>query len=140
MKTIKYIAALVMAFTINVNAAPDPKYCQLAADVTGTVAELVRVEADIARIDEDVDVGRAYYLNKALKYGRLFAAQQREINAKKAVISYAIAGGIEAFKGTLDPAAAMYDFCMKYDRDEFMDMTLRHYDKVMTVMNKEKAK
>lgn len=140
MKTIKYfIAALAMAFTLNVNAAPDPKYCQMAADVTGTVAELVRLEADIARMD-GIDTDRTYHLRKALEYGRGSAAQQRDINAKKAVIAYAITGGNETFKGTLDPAAAMYDFCMKYDRDEFMDMTLRHYDKLMIGMTKEAAK
>lgn len=140
MKTIKYIAALAMAFALNANAAPDPKYCQVAADITGTVAEAVRAEADLVRMDGYVDVDRAYYLNKALEYGRMFAAQEREIFAKKAAISYAIAGGIAAFKGALDPAVEMYEFCMKYDRDEFMGMTLRHYDAVMAEMNEEKAK
>ncbi|HDD9523426.1 TPA: hypothetical protein PBQ65_004490 [Escherichia coli] len=139
MKTIKHlIAVLAMIFAFNANAAPDEKYCQEAADITGTIAELVRAEAEIAAIDDDVHIGAGYFVNKSLKYGRMFAMQQREINAKKVIVAWAVTGGLEAYKGNPDPAVTMYEFCMKYDRDEFMAMSLKHYDNIMNKINKAK--
>ncbi|EIK2434375.1 hypothetical protein LJZ24_004660 [Escherichia coli] len=136
MKTIKYcIAALVMAFTFNVTAAPNEKLCEYAAVVTGMVGELVQLDAEVVAIDEDVNIGIGYYVKKGLKHGQLFAAQEREINSKKVVIAWAVTGALEAYRGNPDPAVTMYDFCMGMETGAFMKVSLRHYDNIMSKIN-----
>lgn len=139
MKIKHFITAVAMAMAFNVTASPNEKLCQYAADVTGTVGSLVQLEAETAAIDEDVNIGIGYYVKKGLKHGQLFATQEREINHKKVVIAWAVTGALEAYKGNPDPAVTMYDFCMKYDTDKFMEMSLQHYDRIMDKLN-NKAK
>ncbi|EOW4242937.1 hypothetical protein ACOXBD_000148 [Escherichia coli] len=140
MKAIKHLfAAAAMALAFNVNAEPNEKLCQFAADVTGTVGSLVQLEAETAAIDEDVNVGIGYYVKKGLKHGQLFATQEREINHKKVVIAWAVTGALEAYRGNPDPAVTMYDFCMGMETDAFMKVSLKHYDNIMNKIN-NKAK